>query len=280
MMRRILPPGTPQHRLHASALINTLALANEARALAGLFPLVSDLGAIESVFREVLLATKPSTFRYDDPTYIAVRGMTRVLAAYYNLGREWEAAGKTAEAEESRQRAAALLRGLPAQLASHPDLLQHFQAQAAIALMQAGQPGQATELAASFWSRRRQGQAGCKTTRPGSWPRPKSRRSARLVWPSSWRARPSRRILNPPAIGTPWALPATMREIGSGPSRTWSNPFRSEREAAASTSCSWPWRIGSSASRRRPDDSMRTAFKSWARSRARSFAASKARRKT
>ena len=58
MMRRILPPEHPNIAYTSSALINTLALANEARALAGLFPLVSDLGAIESVFREVLLATK------------------------------------------------------------------------------------------------------------------------------------------------------------------------------------------------------------------------------
>lgn len=146
MMRSVLPPEHANIAYTSKAVIETLEKADEAHVLASLFPSVAELDELGSMFREVLESTKPTTLRYDDPAYLAARGLARVIVSYIDLGREWATSGKTDEAEESRRRASLLWESLPDRLAKNPDMLPYMYSFSAIALMKAGQPEQAKEL--------------------------------------------------------------------------------------------------------------------------------------
>jgi serine/threonine protein kinase/Tfp pilus assembly protein PilF len=146
MMRAVLPSEHANIAFTSKAVLDTLEKANDAHVLASLFPSVAELGELESIFLEVLETTKPTTLRYDDPTFLAARGLAQVPVIYLALGHEWEAAGRTTEAEESRRKAILLLDNLPDRLAKNRDMLPFVYSFSASALMKAGQPEQAKEL--------------------------------------------------------------------------------------------------------------------------------------
>jgi serine/threonine protein kinase len=146
LMRKLLPPEHKSIAQALAALLSTLETADNSQELAGLFPSVAELDEWESVFREVLTTTKASTFKEDDPVLAAVRGLAQFSRFYLHLSQALASAGKTKEAEESRQKAALVLEGLQSQLAGDPDLLPYVYSYGAVALTKAGQLQQANEL--------------------------------------------------------------------------------------------------------------------------------------
>ncbi len=145
-MRNVLEAEHGSIAYTANAVINTLAMADDAHALADLFASVAEVGKLESLFLEMLETTKPSTFRYDDPAFVAAQGLARIVDTYLDLSQEWLATGKAQEAEKSRQKVILLFESLPTQLASNPDMLPYVYSFSAVALMKAGQTDQAKEL--------------------------------------------------------------------------------------------------------------------------------------
>ncbi len=115
IMRAALPPENASIAYVLSFLIDTLTKADVAHALPSMFPSVAEVGELEAMFREVLTTTRPSTVRYDDPTFVAARGMARLSIICMSLGNEWAAMGKTQEAEESKKLATLITAGYPEQ---------------------------------------------------------------------------------------------------------------------------------------------------------------------
>jgi tetratricopeptide (TPR) repeat protein len=146
LMRKVFSPQQRNIATALNAVIRTLDLADHSHALADLFTSVTKLGELESVFRDVLSTTKPSKVDNDDPALVAVRGLAQFREFYLHLSHELAAAGKTREAEESRQKAIQVLESLQIQLAGNPDLLPYVYSYGSVALTKTGEPQQAKEL--------------------------------------------------------------------------------------------------------------------------------------
>jgi tetratricopeptide (TPR) repeat protein len=105
VIQKLAPLGDKALALTLTEVINTLDAADKSHALTELFPSAAELGELESVFRQVLTSSKPSSLDYADPAAVAERGLARFSEYYRHLGDEFAAADKAKEAEESRQKA-------------------------------------------------------------------------------------------------------------------------------------------------------------------------------
>jgi tetratricopeptide (TPR) repeat protein len=101
---------------------------------------------LESVFHEVLTTTKPSKLDKEDPVVAAISGLARFSAFYLHLSDELLSAGRTREAEESREKARLVLESLQTQLAGNSELLPHVYGETAVAFMKNGKPREAKEF--------------------------------------------------------------------------------------------------------------------------------------
>jgi serine/threonine protein kinase len=115
IVRKAAPFGHRFIALGLNAVLSTLELADQSHALAELFSSAAELGEWETVFREVMKETKPSTSNTEDTAAAARRGLTRFSEFYLHLSDAWAAAGKTNEAEEARRRARSVLETLSGQ---------------------------------------------------------------------------------------------------------------------------------------------------------------------
>jgi serine/threonine protein kinase/Tfp pilus assembly protein PilF len=146
IIHKVAPPGHTVLALALTGVMDTLDAADKSHALTELFPSTAELGELESVFRQVLTATKPSKLNYEDPALVAARGLVRFSEFYRHLGHEFAAAGKAKEAEESRRKANLALESLQSEVAGKPDLLPYVYSDGAVALMKRGQAERAKEL--------------------------------------------------------------------------------------------------------------------------------------
>jgi tetratricopeptide (TPR) repeat protein len=150
ILRKHLPPGHPNIGAVLDAanytLVFTLVEARKAHQWADGFPSVADLGEWEAVFREVLATTKPGKLDGRDPVLQAIDGLGRCSELYLHLADEWTVAGKSKEADESREKAVQLWEDLQTQVAGDPRLLPYVYAYGTLAMMKAGRPQQAEEL--------------------------------------------------------------------------------------------------------------------------------------
>ena len=146
IMRKALPPEHANIAYALARVNRTLTAADNAHALADVFPSVADLGEWESVLRQVLATTNPAVLNYTDPVTVAINGLALCSEFYLHLGHELAVAGKPKDAEESRQKAILLWQSLQTQIAGNRDLLPYVYSYGAAALMKAGQPQQAKEL--------------------------------------------------------------------------------------------------------------------------------------
>jgi serine/threonine protein kinase len=126
VVQKLAPLGHKAIALTLTEVIDTLNAADESHALTELFPSAAELGELESVFRQVLATSKPSSLDYADPALVAAHGLIRFGEYYLRLGDEFAAAGKAREAEESRRKANLALESLRSEIAGKPDLLPYL----------------------------------------------------------------------------------------------------------------------------------------------------------
>ena len=146
MMRNIFQPENVNIRIVSKAMVETLAEADAAHALAGVFPSAAELGELEAVFGELLAVAKDAKFDNDHPVRLAIGNLTRFSEFYLGLGHELASAGKLKQAEECRAKAMQLLENLRDQFAGSPGLLPCVVSFGAVAMMKAGEPQKAREL--------------------------------------------------------------------------------------------------------------------------------------
>ena len=141
-------------------VVKTLEVADASHALADLFPSVAEVGELASVLRGVLETTQLSTLGYDDPAFVAAKGLAQFSVFYVDLGLELAAETKTKEAEESRRARSCCSDNLLAQLAGKPKLLPYVYGYGTVALTKAGETQRADELGRKLLE---------MTTRTGNW---------------------------------------------------------------------------------------------------------------
>ena len=117
MMRTALQPEHASIGYATNPIIQTLAMADEAHKLDELFPTLAEIAELDSVFREILVTTKPTTLRWDDPSFIAAQAATQIVKCYIGLSGAWTRTQKTKEAEQANQQAKLLAEFLGERLA-------------------------------------------------------------------------------------------------------------------------------------------------------------------
>jgi serine/threonine protein kinase/Tfp pilus assembly protein PilF len=146
MMQRLLSPGHQAIGHPLNTFIDTLVVARDSHALAELFPSVEQLTEVESFLRQIQ-ATGPSVpDDYWDPATLASRGLGQCPDLYLELSKELSAAGRTQEADESRQKGIALLDSLRSEFTANPEMLAWSYGQQIRVLMSEGHREQASDL--------------------------------------------------------------------------------------------------------------------------------------
>jgi serine/threonine protein kinase/tetratricopeptide (TPR) repeat protein len=152
VLRKALPPQKRGIAIALTAAIDTVARAEDSHALADLFPSLRQPAELQSMFREVLATTNPTSFYDYDPAVAAVGGLARFTEFYSHLSDEYASAGKTKEAKEFRQTANLAWQSLQTQLGGSLQLLPYAYGYGAVAWMKAGQPQRAKELGGKLLS--------------------------------------------------------------------------------------------------------------------------------